>query len=85
MPSESLKDRQAKIAESIGVDVGKRHIFLCADQTKPKCCDRERSIEAWTYQRIRIVVAIAACTIPTSVRLTTTRVPSISPSQKRKP
>ncbi len=54
MLSDSLKDRQARIAESIGVDVGKRHIFLCADQTKPKCCDRERSMEAWNYLKRRL-------------------------------
>jgi len=54
MPSDSLKDRQARIAESIGVDVGTRHIFLCADQTKPKCCDRERSMEAWNYLKRRL-------------------------------
>ena len=45
-----LKD----VAESIGVPNAKRHIFLCADQTNPKCCDRERSIEAWEFLKKRL-------------------------------
>ncbi len=32
----------------------KRHIFLCADQTSPKCCDKEQSIVAWDYLKNRI-------------------------------
>lgn len=31
-----------------------RHIFLCADQTKPKCCDKAASIEAWNYLKQRL-------------------------------
>jgi (2Fe-2S) ferredoxin len=47
---EKLKD----IAASIGVPNARRHIFLCADQTTPKCCDRERSIEAWEFLKKRL-------------------------------
>lgn len=32
----------------------RRHIFLCADQTKPKCCTREEGIEAWDYLKRRL-------------------------------
>jgi (2Fe-2S) ferredoxin len=32
----------------------RRHIFLCADQTKPKCCTREDGIEAWDYLKHRL-------------------------------
>jgi (2Fe-2S) ferredoxin len=45
---------QADIATSIGVDVARRHIFLCADQTTPKCCDKERGIAAWDYLKRRL-------------------------------
>ena len=45
---------QADIATSIGVDVARRHIFLCADQTTPKCCDRERGLAAWDYLKKRL-------------------------------
>src|SRR6202021_1929315 len=31
-----------------------RHIFLCADQTKPKCCTHETGIEAWDYLKRRL-------------------------------
>lgn len=45
---------EKKIAESIGVPVARRHIFLCCDQHKPKCCDRERGLEAWDYLKRRL-------------------------------
>jgi (2Fe-2S) ferredoxin len=32
-----------------------RHIFLCADQTEPKCAPREQTIAAWEYLKRRIV------------------------------
>ncbi len=48
------RQQQAQIAESVGVPVIRRHIFLCADQTKPKCCDKQRSIAAWEYLKQRL-------------------------------
>jgi (2Fe-2S) ferredoxin len=53
-PESRPGDRLRAVAESIGVDVGRRHIFLCCDQTKPKCCDRETSLEAWDYLKRRL-------------------------------
>jgi (2Fe-2S) ferredoxin len=41
-------------AESLGVDKIRRHIFLCCDQTKPKCCDKTLSLESWTYLKQRL-------------------------------
>ena len=49
---ENLRLRE--IAASVGVPAAKRHIFLCADQTNPKCCDRERSMAAWDYLKQRL-------------------------------
>jgi len=43
-----------KIADDIGVPEARRHIFLCCDQTKPKCCDEERGLEAWDYLKSRL-------------------------------
>ena len=43
-----------KIAESIGVPVARRHIFLCCDQTKPKCCDKDRGLAAWDFLKGRL-------------------------------
>src|SRR3954462_3280749 len=47
-------DTEQRVAEKIGVPVATRHIFLCTDQTTPKCCDRERSIVAWDYLKKRL-------------------------------
>ncbi|MBC7881459.1 MAG: ferredoxin [Anaerolineae bacterium] len=30
------------------------HLFLCADQTKPLCCDKAESIVAWDYLKRRV-------------------------------
>jgi (2Fe-2S) ferredoxin len=51
--SEDLRLQQA-IAETIGVTRARRHIFLCCDQTNPKCCDRDRSLAAWEYLKRRL-------------------------------
>jgi (2Fe-2S) ferredoxin len=49
------------LAQSLAIQVKKlaidridRHIFLCADQTKPICCSKEVSIKAWDYLKRRI-------------------------------
>ena len=31
-----------------------RHIFLCAEQSKPKCSHREDSAESWAYLKRRV-------------------------------
>jgi len=31
-----------------------RHIFLCCDQSEPKCCDRETSLIAWEFLKARL-------------------------------
>lgn len=49
-----MTDSQRKVAETIGVPVARRHIFLCADQTTPKCCDKERGIAAWDFLKKRL-------------------------------
>jgi len=51
-----LSDSQVKVAESIGVPVATRHIFLCCDQTTPKCCEKERGLAAWDYLKGRLKV-----------------------------
>jgi (2Fe-2S) ferredoxin len=46
---------EAKIVDKLGIRIAERHIFLCCDQAKPKCCDRERSIVAWKYLKRRLI------------------------------
>lgn len=31
----------------------RRHLFLCCDQTKPKCCPKADSLIAWEYLKQR--------------------------------
>ena len=52
--SDGERQRLKDLAASVGVPNARRHIFLCADQTNPKCCDRERSIEAWEFLKKRL-------------------------------
>jgi (2Fe-2S) ferredoxin len=49
-----MTDSQRNVAETIGVPVARRHIFLCADQTTAKCCDKERGIAAWDFLKKRL-------------------------------
>jgi (2Fe-2S) ferredoxin len=49
-----MTDAQQQIARSIGVDVARRHIFLCCDQTTPKCCDKQRGLAAWEFLKRRL-------------------------------
>ena len=46
--------RQRDKAATVGVPGARRHIFLCCDQTTPKCCDRERSLAAWEFLKGRL-------------------------------
>ena len=43
------------IARNLGIGELDRHIFLCADQSNPKCCDKNASLESWDYLKRRIV------------------------------
>lgn len=47
-------EAQRQKADRIGLPVTRRHVFLCCDQTEPKCCDRERSLVAWNYLKTRL-------------------------------
>lgn len=48
--TEALKG----ILDRLGLPSVKRHILLCADQTKPKCCDKDLSIQSWDYLKRRL-------------------------------
>ena len=51
---ESCSQGLSACVQSLGVDRIERHIFICADQTVPKCCDRQTSLEAWNYLKKRL-------------------------------
>ena len=44
-----------KTLDELGVEKIERHIFLCADQSKPKCSGKEASLESWSYLKKRLV------------------------------
>lgn len=41
-------------AKELGIDKIERHIFLCADQSKPKCCTMKEGLESWDYLKSRL-------------------------------
>jgi (2Fe-2S) ferredoxin len=45
---------QQQVADTIGLPVARRHVFLCCDQTTPKCCDKARGLAAWDYLKRRL-------------------------------
>lgn len=47
-------DELSKTVSSLGVEKFRRHIFLCADQTEPKCCARESGLGSWEYLKRRM-------------------------------
>src|ERR1700704_7139631 len=47
-------ERLVQLAEDLNIPQIRRHIFLCADQTKPKCCSKEAGLEAWDYLKRRL-------------------------------
>lgn len=53
-PEAGGLDRQRRAAAAVGVDAARRHVFLCCDQTVPKCCDKARGLEAWGFLKRRL-------------------------------
>ncbi len=49
-----LESELQRLVADLGVEKFRRHIFLCADQTKPKCSPREASVESWDYLKRRL-------------------------------
>lgn len=48
------REKLGKLAAELGIGQIRRHIFLCADQTKPKCCSLEEGLESWAYLKRRL-------------------------------
>lgn len=40
--------------KSLGLERYRRHIFLCADQTEPKCASREDGLRSWEFLKKRL-------------------------------
>lgn len=52
--SKKSKMRLRKKVDKLHIESVKRHIFLCADQTKPKCCKHEEGIKSWKFLKARL-------------------------------
>jgi len=49
-----MKEELTFRIENLALTSIKRHIFLCCDQTKPKCCDKAAGLAAWDYLKNRL-------------------------------
>ena len=47
-------DQLRRIADNLHIGGLKRHILLCAEATKPKCYDKEKTVEAWNFLKARL-------------------------------
>ncbi len=57
-------ERLTQIAEALSIPRVQRHIFLCADQTNPKCAPREETNRLWTHLKSRLKQLDAASAPP---------------------
>jgi (2Fe-2S) ferredoxin len=49
-----MESELQKKALDLGLHKPVRHIFLCADQTSPKCCQKEAGLASWEYLKRRL-------------------------------
>lgn len=57
--NQSLKvkltqDSLSTFVEQLKINKIQRHLFLCCDQTKPKCCDKDKSLVSWEFLKKRL-------------------------------
>jgi (2Fe-2S) ferredoxin len=51
---DSSPDALLRKAEALGIPAARRHLFLCCDQTKPKCAEKEKGLESWEFLKRRL-------------------------------
>jgi (2Fe-2S) ferredoxin len=54
LSAKELSQRLSKSVASLGLNRLARHVLICADQTKPLCCDKAESLAAWDYLKTRL-------------------------------
>ena len=52
--SPTQPEHLAAAVKELSLNQITRHILLCADQTKPKCCSKKASLAAWDYLKKRL-------------------------------
>jgi (2Fe-2S) ferredoxin len=54
METTTPAERIARLVEQLRIHKIERHIFLCADQTKPKCASKEEGLASWDFLKKRL-------------------------------
>ncbi len=54
MAANDPTDTREQLVHSLGLPVAHRHVFLCCDQSNPKCCDRDAGLAAWDFLKRRL-------------------------------
>lgn len=49
-----MSDELQNAVATLGIEKFRRHIFLCAGPTEPKCCPGEQSMAAWDFLKRRL-------------------------------
>jgi (2Fe-2S) ferredoxin len=49
-----MSDKLLELASDLGVNEIRRHIFLCCDQTEPKCAPKDRGLQSWEFLKRRL-------------------------------
>jgi (2Fe-2S) ferredoxin len=49
-----MSEELNKAVESLGLQKYRRHIFLCADQTEPKCAEKRAGLDSWEFLKRRL-------------------------------
>ncbi len=52
---EAAKLPLEAVPRTLGIGRAAKHVFLCADQTQPKCAPRETTTAVWLYLKRRLV------------------------------
>ncbi|AIE73328.1 MULTISPECIES: ferredoxin [unclassified Synechocystis] len=58
IPPETIVDS----CQRLGLGRIQRHLFLCCDQTKSKCCSKEDGLATWDYLKKRLPELGLDCT-----------------------
>lgn len=54
MSSTDERQKARDVAQKIGLPVARRHVFLCCETQKPKCCSAEAMTESWEFLKGRL-------------------------------
>jgi (2Fe-2S) ferredoxin len=51
---DNTQERLLAISQALGIGSIERHIFLCAEQSAPRCCSAEEGRVVWRYLKGRL-------------------------------